>query len=81
MWSNIININENYDYYVATLNVRTVSNLRSLAKIIKERFRFSTCTPEGHHPNRHEVDDVRLPGGELGQPHIEHADKDQRAQS
>lgn len=41
----------------------------------------STCTPEGHHPHGHQVDDVRLTCGELCQPHVKHADKDQRAES
>lgn len=43
--------------------------------------RCSTCTPEGHHPHGHQIDDVRLAGGELCQPHVKHADEDQRAES
>lgn len=42
---------------------------------------ISTCAPEGHHSHWHQVDDVGLPGGELGQPHIKHTDKDQRPES
>ena len=40
-----------------------------------------TCTSEGDHPNREEVDDVSLSGGEGFQPHIKHADEHQRTQS
>lgn len=40
----------------------------------------TTCASEGHHPHRHQVNEVGLSGGELCQPHIEHADEDQGPQ-
>lgn len=57
------------------------TSAKTALKQIGELNRCSTCAPKGHHSHGHQVDHVRLAGGELCQPHVKHADKDQRAES